>query len=309
MLTVTSRYTIDGVPEAVAGHGAALDTLPVGSPGKVGLLDLAFARRGGRTELVRHYQKTPLQIMRPLYYDQDRPDLPYVIVMSSGGGVLQGDRYRMDLSCGAGASLHVTTQAATKVYRMEQDYATQLVTISAGPGAYLEYLPDPVIPYAGSRFYQRVELDVDRSASVLVAETVLAGRLAHGERHAYTAYCGDLVARDQAGRLLFADPIRLEPARSPVTGPAVFGDHGVMASFYAVTSAVPAPALAGALHEALREPGGGLTAGASVLPGDTGAWARLLAAESPQITDALARLWDTARRLITGGPAPGRRRF
>ncbi|GAA1708944.1 urease accessory protein UreD [Nonomuraea bangladeshensis] len=300
------HYTIPSVPEEVARHTQALDTLQVGTSGKVGVLDLAFERRGGRTELTGHYQKTPLQIMRPLYYDPARPDLPYVFVMSAGAGVLQGDRYRIDVTCGAGASVHVTTQTATKVYRMEQDYGTQLVRLTAGPGGYLEYLPDPVIPFAGSRFYQRTHLTCDPGASAIVAETMLAGRLARGERHAYTVYCSDLSVHRPGGALLFADPLRLVPGRSPVAGPAMFGEHGVLATLYVITQAVEAGALADALHEAAA--GSGTAGGASTLPNGAGAWVRLLGPESPPVLATLHRLWDLARRLIVGHPAPDRRK-
>ncbi|MEU6724044.1 urease accessory protein UreD [Nonomuraea wenchangensis] len=300
------HYTIPSVPEEVVAHAQALDTLPVGSPGKVGVLDLAFERRGGRTELTGHYQKTPLQIMRPLYYDPARPDLPYVFVMSAGAGVLQGDRYRLDVTCGAGASVHMTTQTATKVYRMEQDYGTQLVRLTVGPGGYLEYLPDPMIPFAGSRFYQRTHLTCDPSATAILAETMLAGRLARGERHAYTAYCSDLSVHRPGGALLFADPLRLVPGRSPVAGPAMFGGHGVLSTLYVITQAVEADALADALHEVAA--GSGPAGGASTLPNGAGAWVRLLGPESPPVLATLDRLWDLARRLTVGHPAPDRRK-
>ncbi|MGI5274130.1 urease accessory protein UreD [Nonomuraea sp. CA-218870] len=301
------HYTIPSIPHDVARHAVGPYTgLPVGSPGKVGVLDLAFERRGDRTEMTAHYQKTPLQIMRPLYYDPARPDMPYVIVMAAGAGALQGDRYRIDLTCGADAAVHVMTQAATKIFRMEQDYASQLVTITAGPGGYVEYLPDAVIPFAESRFYQRTQVTLDPTATVVLAETMLAGRLARGERHDYTAYCSDLEVRRPGGELLFADPIRLVPARSPVTGPAMFGDHGVLSTLYVITSAADAAELADTMHEVVA--GSGLTGGASTLPNRAGAWARLLGPESPQVIETLERLWDAARRTITGSPAPDRRK-
>ncbi|MEV5502408.1 urease accessory protein UreD [Nonomuraea fuscirosea] len=300
------HYTITSVPGDVARHAQEPDTLPIGSPGKVGVLDLAFDRREHRTELTGHFQKAPLQIMRPLYYDPAWPGLPYVLVMSSGGGVLQGDRYRIDLACGAGASVHMTTQAATKIYRMEQDYATQLVRLTVGPGGYLEYLPDPIIPFGGSRFYQRTQLTCGAGASAILAETVLAGRLARDERHAYTAFCSDLEVSGPGNELLFADPLRLVPGRSPVTGPAMFGDQGVLSTLYVITSSVAAGPLADALHEAVAS--SGLPGGASTLPHGAGAWARLLGEESPSVNATLERLWDLARRLITGRPAPDRRK-
>jgi urease accessory protein len=300
------HYTVDRIPEAVARHAGVPDTLAVGSSGKVGVLELGFDRIGGRTELTGHYQKTPLQIMRPIYYDERRPRMPYVMLMSSGGGVLQGDRYRMDFTCGAGAEVNLTTQAATKIYKMEQDYATQLVTIEVGADGYLEYLPDPAIPFARSRFYQRTELVVDPSATVVLSESMLAGRLARGERNDYDAFCTDLEVSRPDGGILFADTLRLVPSDAGVTGPAVLGGFGVMASLFVVTAGAPATMVADTLHEALAPYG--LRAGASVLPQDCGAWARVFGAESPEVNEALRAAWDAVRRLLIGVPSPRRRR-
>ncbi|MET8046267.1 MULTISPECIES: urease accessory protein UreD [unclassified Streptosporangium] len=303
---VPERYQPEWLPGSVARHAADLDMLPVGSPGKVGILHLAFERAGGRTELTGHYQKTPLQIARPLYYDPERPDMPYLMFMSSGGGVLQGDRYRVDVSCGEGSSVHLTTQAATRIYRMEQDYATQLVNLTAGPGGYLEYLPDTTIPFAGSRYYQRLRVTVAADATVVLGETLMAGRLARGERHAYTAYCSDVEVRDTSARLLFADPLRLVPGERPVTGPAVMAGFGLLSSLYVVTAAQPAQVVADTMHAVLA--GTGLRAGASVLPGDRGAWARILGDRSPEVEAALHRTWNAVRELLLGVPAPDRRK-
>ncbi|WP_433212316.1 urease accessory protein UreD [Microtetraspora malaysiensis] len=301
-------YTLPRVPEAVTRYARVPDTLPVGSPGKVGVLDLAFTRSVRRTELSGHFQKSPLQIMRPHYYDPLRPDMAYVLLLSSGGGVLQADRYRTDVVCGPGTAVHLTTQAATKIYRMEQDYATHLLRLTAGAGSYLEYLPDATIPYADSRYYQRIEVAADPSATVVIGETLLAGRLAHGERHAYAAFCADLEVAGPDGEPIFADTLRLVPGDAGVTGPAVFGDFGVMASLFVVTGAVPASEVADTLHHALAPlitPGvAGPRGGASMLPGECGAWIRLLGYESPEVARALRAAWDAARQLVIGVPAP-----
>ncbi|MFD8750349.1 urease accessory protein UreD [Kitasatospora sp. NPDC059577] len=308
------HYEPARVPHEVRRHAGTPDTLAVGRPGKVGLLELAFERIGGRTELTGHYQKSPLQIMRPLYYDPARPDLAVTFLLSTGGGILQADRLRTDVRCGAGTAVHLTTQAATKVYRMEHDYATQLVHLTAGPGAYVEYLPEPVIPFVDSRLYQRTVLTVDPDATVLASETVLAGRLARGERNAYRVFASDLDVRRPDGSPVALDAVRLEPSRgraggsgvagagSGVTGPAVLAGHDVMSSLYVLSPLAPPGRVADALHEALADCG--LLYGVSVLPRDSGAWLRLLGSDTRACAAALRSAWDAVRRLLIGAPAP-----
>jgi urease accessory protein len=296
------HYEPARVPYEVRRHAGTPDTLAVGRPGKVGLLELAFERIGGRTELTGHYQKSPLQIMRPLYFDPARPDLAVTFLMSTGGGILQADRLRTDIRCGADTAVHLTTQAATKVYRMEHDYATQLVNLSAGPGSYVEYLPEPVIPFVDSRFYQRTVLTVDAGATVVAGESLLAGRLARGERNAYQVFASDLEVRRPDGELVALDTVRLEPAGGGVAGPAVLGGHDVMSSLYVLSPLAPAARIADVLHEALADRG--LLYGVSVLPQDGGAWLRLLGSDSRACAAALRTAWDAVRRLLIGVPAP-----
>jgi urease accessory protein len=303
--TAPERCTPEWLPAEVSCHRAVPDTLPVGSPGKVGVLELTFGVSGGRTELMSHFQKAPLHITRPLYLDSGLPGMPYVMFMSSGGGVLQGDRYRIELDCGPGTSVHFGTQTATRLYRMEHDYATQAVELNAAPGSYVEYLPETTIPFGDSRFYQRMNVTAAPDATVVLGEKLMAGRLARGERHAYTAYCTDLEVHDPEGGALFADPVRLVPEEYGPTGPAVMGDYGLLASLYVVTGTRPAEDVAHAMHEAIS--GTGLRGGASLLPGERGAWARILGDRSPEVEAAFHRTWDAVRRLLLGVPAPGRR--
>ncbi|MEV8454675.1 urease accessory protein UreD [Streptomyces sp. NPDC052095] len=283
------------------------DTLAAGRPGKVGLLELRYARVDGRTELVDRYQKSPLQIMRPLYVDPERPDLPVTYLMSTGGGIVQADRNRIDVDCGPGTALHLTTQAATKVHRMEFDHATQVVNLSAGEGSYVEYLPDPVIPYRDARFYQQTRATVDPTATLLLGETITAGRLARGERHAYRMLFSDLEILRPDGTMLAVDSVRLDPhGPGGVTGPAVFAGHDLMATLYAVSPLAPAERIADTLHEALGPAGPAF--GVSTLPEDCGAWVRIVGSDPPALNRAMRTAWDAVRRLLIGVPAPDLRK-
>jgi urease accessory protein len=304
------HFEPDRVPVEVARYGTAAKTLRVGSPGKVGVLELEFALRGEpgaqRTDLVHHYQKTPLQIMRPLYYNPLRPDMPYTYLITTGGGVLHGDRQRMDLRFGAGTSSHVTTQAHTKLYRMESGYASAILNIEADAGAYAEYLPDPLIPFAGSRFYQRTAMVLHEEATLVTGETIYAGRLTRGERNEYDVLASDFEVRRPDGRPVALDRIRLVPENGRVGGLSVLAGHDIVSTLYAISPLAPAAQIAQALHDAVAAVAdeGTIRFGVSTLPDDAGAWLRVLSDDTIAALAPHRAASAAVHELLTGSPAP-----
>ncbi|GAA3863144.1 urease accessory protein UreD [Leifsonia kafniensis] len=304
-----SHYEPTRVPQEVLRFAGDPESLRVGSPGKVGVLQLTFARNSRGTELTKHYQKSPLQIMRPLYYDPLRPDMPSTMLMTTGGGMVSGDRHRTDLVFGQDTSAHVTTQAFAKVYRMEFGYAAATTNLTLEAGAFVEFLPDPVIPFANSRYYQRTAVVLDSTATLIASETVYAGRLARDERHLFDVYASDFEVRRPDGTLVALDRVRLCPTDSDVNGVAVLGGFDVLAMLYVLTPLISASELADQLHSALAEAyGAELLFGVSVLPGESGVWLRLLSNDTVLVARASALAAGFVHELLTGIPAPASRK-
>lgn len=300
------HYTPSDLPPAFADFETPVDGLGVGRPGKVGLLELTFTPVAGATRITHHFQRFPLQLFRPIYLDPHRPEMAFVYVMSHGG-TLQGDRARIDVACDPGAAAHVTTQAASRLYRMERNYATSLVHLHAGAECVLEYLPDPVIPFRDSRFYSRIELTAHPTATVILGELLLPGRVAYGEHHDYTLYASRLTVRSSSGALGFTDALELAPRQRPLHSPGRLGCHAVLATLYVVSRKLSGRALADLLHArvaALSD----VLGGASELPNGCGAWVRVLGASSAAVSAALLAAWDEARLAVIGAPAPNRRK-
>ena len=84
--------------------------------------------------------------------DDALPDLAWLFTITTAGCVLQGDRLALDITLGPGARAHVTTQSATKIHAMDANYASQFQSITLDDGAYLEFLPEPLLPHRQSRF-------------------------------------------------------------------------------------------------------------------------------------------------------------
>ena len=73
-------------------------------------------------------------------------------------------------------TLNVTTQSATKIHAMDANYALQTQEFVLDDGAYLEYLPDPVIPHRQARFASETRITVHPTASLVCSEIVQPGR-------------------------------------------------------------------------------------------------------------------------------------
>jgi urease accessory protein len=300
-------YTPDALPPALLAYGDPVPSLAVGRAGKVGLLELTLADAGGRTRITHQYQRSPLYVLQPIHLDPHRPEMAFVYLQQSGDGLVQGDRYRIDIDVATGAAVHLTTQTPTKIYGMRANYATQQVNLRVGPGAVLEYLPDPVVPFRGSRFLSRTQLTVDPDAVVVTGEVLLPGRVAHGEAHVYDLYRAETTVHDPGGVLLFADQLELAPPAGPPGSPGRLGTFPVLATLNVLAPAARRAGLADRLYTALdRQPG--VLTGVTELPNDAGLGVRLLAATSTQATTALRAAWNQTRLQLLGAPAPDLRK-
>jgi len=294
--------------EVAALDGSVDGGLAVGAPGKVGVLELSLGPCRGLTRVQRQFQQAPLHVYRPIYLDPGRPDMAFVFVQQAGDGFVQGDRCRIEVDCAPGSAAHITTQAATNVFDARDNFATQIVDLRIGAGAVLEHLPDPIVPFAGSRLFQHVRVTADPTSTVILGETLLPGRVARGEAHAYDLYWADTEIRRPDGTLLFADTLRLGPAAGAApTSIGLLGPHDVLATFYVVTAEVEPAMLVAVLRSALaRCPD--VFAGASELPNDCGAVARMLGPSSKTVRAALRTAWNETRLALLGTPAPDLRK-
>jgi urease accessory protein len=224
------------------------------------------------------------------------------------GGVLAGDRLTLDVEVEAGAAAQITTTGATRLYRHRAGAgdSEQRARFSVGEGALLEYLPDVVIPYAGSRHLQRTEIVLGRGATLFWWDILASGRLASGERFAFDRL--RVQAEVYAGpRPVLREDFLLTPAEKDLAAAARMFEYSHTVSLCAIQEGRPAAfwrALEGRLNGIARErtrPGQAVW-GASSLVSD-GVVVRGLSVSGRFIYDTLIEFWRTARVAITGQDA------
>lgn len=267
-----------------------------------GLLELRLARRGVRTYVKERRQRFPLRFTVPLYLDPRAPGMAYLYVQNPTGGVFAGDRLVTGITAEPGVQAHLTTQSATKVYRMTEGEARQQLTVRLAEGSYVEYLPDQLIPQAGSVLHQRTYVDVGRDAVYLGSELVAPGRLARDERFAYDGF-STRTEVTRAGEMLCVDAMELAPSRCDPRAAGMLADGGYLASLLAVAPDADADQLTERL-DALLAADETVVGAAGALPNRAGAYARVVAPTARTARVALTRLVSAAREATLGLPLP-----
>jgi len=268
---------------------------------QAGHLRLTARRLAGRTRLTDLDWRPPLQAMRAHYLDPALPEMAFVAVMSPSGGVLQGDRLELAVRAEAAAQLHLATTSATRIYRMPRAEARQHTRIHVGPGALVEFVPDPYLPYAGSRFVHTGCHEVAETGTLILVEVIAPGRQARGEELAFERFSTLVEARRPGGRLVFRDRCVLEPRRG-LGRRGLLGGHAALGSLFVVSRGLSSDVLAAAVD-------GVPCAGCSELPGGAGAWLRVLAGDSATAAAAVHAAWRAARVALTGAEPPPPRRY
>ncbi|MEU1646232.1 urease accessory protein UreD [Micromonospora zamorensis] len=297
--------TLDGARE-LAPYQDQPAQLPAASNGKVGVLRLGFERRGDRTILHDLYRQSPLLVQRALYWDEEMPQLPCVMILTTSGGVLQGDRLHMDVDLAPGSQAHLVTQAATKIQEMDANYGSQIQRFTLAEDTYLEYLPEPVIPYRGSRFVTDTRVRLPESATMLYGEVLQPGRKYYrdGELFAYDLFSSSLRAERPDGRQLFVEKFVVAPGQFPVARLGVMDRFHIFGNVVLLTS----PERAARVYERTSTPVWDeetpLASAVSRLPNDAGLIFKVLGQETEPVRAAVRAFCVAAREEVTGRTFP-----
>jgi len=225
---------------------------------------VAFDLRDGRTRLGDLYQRDPCRVLFP----QPEPGEPLqAVLITTSGGVTDGDSLKMAIEVGLGASAVATTQAAEKIYRAAKGggHCAIDVAVRVAEGASLEWLPQETIVFQGARLKRRTVAEVEPGGVLLACEMVVLGRAASGERFVsgllLDSWSVRRPARSQTARLAWTDTLKVEGETPHGAG---FGAANALATVIGVWD-VPQPHFEKA--RALLEAAGEVRAGVTLVNG------------------------------------------
>ena len=289
----------DDVPSQIASLDGKVSQMGVGKTGKVGFLKLVLEHDSQRSKTIVTEQRTqvPLYVQKALHYDETVPSMAHVFILSPSGGVLQGDRYRTDIELKNKAISHITTQGATRIYKMNSNYATQMINLKVGKDCYLEFLPEQLIPYKSSRYYQKTTFTVDDSATLVYSETIVPGRVAMGELFDYDiCYLRTLCYNDK-NEIKFHDNSILEPKNQTMNTLGMFGNKTVLSTMFVVTKKEHVEKLYEKINQIFKD-NDEVVGGASILPNDSGLSVRILSNSSEQNKTTVYNISQMIRKQI-----------
>ena len=268
--------------------------------GKHGLLNLRALRRNGHTEIDPHSWRIPLQWQG--YHYQDHDDQPFVLILNSAGGFVEGDVAEIHVTLDAGARVLATGTGASRFYKCPEGATSrEIVTAEVGEDALFEYLPDEAIPFADSRVERRTVISLAESARLFASDIVAAGRIhygAEGEAFAFSSLFSEIDVR-RAGRSLALDRLIAAGPAEVAALRRLWADANHMVTVIAVAPDLP-PGLEGEADDALRRApivrGGVSRIGPMIV-------ARALANETYEAHEAVFALWSALRPTLAGKPA------
>lgn len=286
------------------------DTKPkamyVGAPGKYGYLRMGFEiDPRGKCILRDLDRRVPLIAQQALYFDEEMPDMPCVYILSNSGQNMEGDRYRQDITLSEGAFAFVSTGAATKVAEMNCNYAGMVQNIILEKDAYLEYLPEPMIPCRNSRYISKTSLVVDPTATVTYSEIYMAGRKYYkeGELYKFDILSVCCTGSRPDGEELFREKFVIQPEKENPRNLGIMGSFDVFANVIVMTPRDKADEIYAAT-DAFIDRDRKLAAGITRLPNDAGLLYKVIGMETGPVKKLVREFCSRVRMTVKGVPIP-----
>ena len=195
------------------------DRLPA-DVGRRARLELVFGFRDGRTVLVDSYAEPPLRVGRCF---EQGPGL-HLILASSAPGIFGGDAIRQTIRLEPGAIVTLTSQSATQLHPAHSGAVAAIESrFDVADGAELACTWDPMIPFAGARIEQRIDINVAIGGRLSWSDAMMGGRTGRGERWQFRVFDHQL-RLFRGGTLSYLERYRLDPSAESVSHPWAAAD-------------------------------------------------------------------------------------
>jgi urease accessory protein len=264
--------------------------------GKEGILHLRFEKKERRTVLSDSFSKMPMRAFSPFYPDET--GCAYTYLVNPTGGLVGGDRIEIEIAIQEHAHAFVTTPSATKIYRSLGPLASQELQVILKKQSILEYIPQYIIPFAQSRYFQKTKIRMEENSRAMLLDFLTTGRLARGEHLQFIEY-RSYTEVEYCGELILTDRFSVKPLTTDYGSLGFWESFSAAAVLYIIFDNPPleAPLIDG-LRQIIQEMKK-VAGGVSLLP-SKGVIVRLLGNSTSFIEKTVFQLWSVARKQILG---------
>jgi urease accessory protein len=259
---------------------------------------VAFEDTARGTIMRLREQQPPWKVVRSFRNESGEA---LVHLQNISGGILDRDHLSLRIDVQSGAEAQVTSTSATRIYRSRgpEHCATQRIEVSVENAGLLEYIPDPLIPFARSRFTQHTQIHLEAGATLFWWEINAPGREASGETFAFDLLSSSLE--------IYVDDLpisierwSLEPRLRSVESLGRLGPFRYWTTFYICHPAAASLRLDACARELSRP--SEVSWGVSALP-DYGVVIRGVSRRGRDLLHGLVCFWKCAKASLLDRPA------
>ena len=259
-----------------------------------GLVDVELKQeKNSKTVIKNLLVKPPLLIQKAMYPDTCNPNTAHIYIMSSAGGILQGDKFQIKIKASENSNAIITTQSATKIYNTENHIPSQIIDIIVEKNSYLEFIPKQIIPHKYSEFLQKTNLKVDQGSTLVYSETISCGRIAHGEEFDFKSLIFRTKAVNEKDEILFSDAMNLEPKSRKRIFENLYGKKKIFSTIYIVSKRFDNEKLDTKIYTLLKK--SQIIGGVSQLPQESGIIVRMLSDSIDEIEETVFNITNIVK--------------
>lgn len=139
-----------------------------------GVIDLVLEKSNNKTIASKKYFTGVFKLSPKM--DIGSEQIPTYFLMQLGGGVVEGEHYNISVELKKDTRVVLTTQAANKVYKCENDLESlQETAIKLHENSVLEYINDPVILYKDAKYKQENKIYMTKSSTLIYTDGITSG--------------------------------------------------------------------------------------------------------------------------------------
>jgi urease accessory protein len=212
-------------------------------------LHIQVADSDGRTILKNCFSNPPYKIAD--ITEDKRQDRLHLMMMSSSPGVLDNDRYEINIDVGADCTLQLHTQSYQRIFTMQQQ-ATQKMQVMIGRNSMFCFVPHPVVPHRNANMVTETRINLSENSSLIWGEIISCGRKLNGEVFQFSKYHSK-TSIYYSDKLIIKENLLLQPAVTDLSSMGQLQHYTHQATFIFIDQHVNIAEVKAGLLESVKE--------------------------------------------------------